>query len=110
MDLAKTLVGMATTPVKVGLAAAEAGLDVAKAGLELTRSTLGETGVPTSPNSVAQMLGLEDAVAQANKIAALLDDDAPLGRALAPDGPLDRLMRPGGLIDRITAGTAHWTA
>ena len=64
---------------------------------------LTDAGVPMGPSSVAQVFGLEDTISRANRIAQLVDEDAPLGRALAPDGPLDRLMRPGGLIDRLTA-------
>ena len=103
MDLAKALVGMATVPMRAGLAAADLGLGVAEAGIELAKRSLTDAGVPMGPSSVAQVFGLEDTISRANRIAQLVDEDAPLGRALAPDGPLDRLMRPGGLIDRLTA-------
>ena len=49
------------------------------------------------------MLGIDDAMERANRIARLIDEDQPLGRALAPDGPVDRLLRPGGVVDRLTA-------
>jgi len=61
---------------------------------------------------MANMLGIDEAIARANRLAKLLDDDAPLGRAIAPDGPIDRLLRrrrgrlltaPEGLLDRLTA-------
>ena len=39
------------------------------------------------------MLGIDEAVERANRLARLIDDDQPLGRALAPGGPLDRLLR-----------------
>ena len=39
-----------------------------------------------------------------------MDEDAPLGRALAPGGPIDRLLRPGGVVDRLTPHRADcWT-
>ena len=38
------------------------------------------------------MLGIDDAITRANRLARLLDDDAPLGRALATDGPIDRVQ------------------
>ena len=47
--------------------------------------------------SFAHMLGIDDAVERANRLARLMDEDQPLGRALAPDGPIDRLLRPGRL-------------
>ena len=54
-------------------------------------------------NAVANMLGIDDAIARANRLARLLDDDMPLGRAIATDGPIDRLLRPGGVVDMLTA-------
>ncbi len=66
-----------------------------------------------SPSSVAQMFGLEDTIARANKLAQLLDDDAPLGacagagRSAGPahapgrsDRPGDRTRRCLGPVDR----------
>jgi hypothetical protein len=103
MNLGNCLVTLATAPARVGLVAADAGLDVAATAVGLARRTIAEAGVQTGPNPVAHMLGIEDAVTRANRLASLLDDDAPLGRALAPDGPVDRLLRPGGVVDMLTA-------
>ena len=57
---------------------------------------------------MAGVLGLEDAVERANRLAKLMDEDQPLGRALAPGGPVDRLLQPGGLVDRLTAPGGCW--
>ena len=94
MDLAKALVGMATVPMRAGPRRGRPGSRVAEAGIELAKRSLTDAGVPMGPSSVAQVFGLEDTISRANRIAQLVDEDAPLGRALAPDGPLDRLMRP----------------
>jgi hypothetical protein len=106
MDLGKNLVDLAFMPVRLGLAATEAGIGMAGEALGLARRTIDEAGAQTRP-AVVHMLGLDETMARANRIAKLaddlLDEDAPLGRALAPDGPIDRLMRPGGLLDRVTA-------
>ncbi len=76
---------------------------MASGALGIAQRTLGETGTDTGGSaSFAHMLGLDDAVERANRLARLMDDDAPLGRALAPNGPLDRLLRPGGVIDQVT--------
>ena len=103
MDLAKLLVDAATVPLKVGLAAADAGLGIAGVAVDMAKGTLGGNAMPSARDSVVHLLGLDDTIERANRFAALIEDDAPLGRALAPDGPVDRLMRPGGLIDRLTA-------
>ncbi len=93
-------------PVRVGLAATEAGVGVASGALDLARRTIDDVGSQARP-AVVHVLGLDETIARANRIAkvadTLLDDQAPLGRALAADGPLDRLLRPGGLVDRLTA-------
>src|SRR4051812_21964441 len=93
MNLGKTLTDLATAPVRVGLAVADAGLDIASGALGRARS---------GPGSVAHVLGIDDAVERANRLARMMDKDQPLGRALAPDGPVDRLMQPGGLVDKLT--------
>lgn len=103
MDWAKTLADIATTPMRVGLAAADAGVEVAAAALDLAKRSLGDSTVPSAKDSVVHILGLDDTIERANRFAELIDEEAPLGRALAPDGAVDRLMRPGGLIDRLTA-------
>ena len=63
-------------------------------------------GGDAGTNAVTSMLGIDDTILRANRIARLLDDDAPLGRAVAPDGPIDRLLRPGGVVafDNALAG------
>ena len=94
MNLGKTLTDLATAPVRVGLAVADAGLDIANSAVGRARSGSG---------SVAHMLGIDDAVERANRLARLMDEDQPLGRALAPGGPVDRLLQPDGLVDRLTA-------
>ena len=103
MNLGKALTDLAFAPVRVGLAVADAGIGVAKGGIEVAYRTLGEPkdgAKPGSP-SLAYMLGIDDAVERANRLARLMDEDQPLGRALAPDGALDRLLRPGGVVDRL---------
>ncbi len=106
MDLGKNLVNLAFAPARIGLAATEAGIGVAGGALDLAKRRLDDVGAHTRP-AVVHILGLDDTIARANRIAkvadGLLEDDAPLGRALAPDGPVDRLLRPGGLLDRVTA-------
>src|SRR5690625_740393 len=103
MDLGKNLAEAALAPAKIGLAAADAGLGVATAALGVTKRALGADGPGVSTNSMAGMLGLEEAITRANRLARLMDDDAPLGRALAPGGPVDRLLADDGLIDQLTA-------
>ena len=100
MNLARSLTGLAFAPVRAGLAVADAGITVATGALDLAHRTVGEEkdGVRTGrPTSMAQVLGIEDAVERANRLARLMDEDQPLGRALAPDGALDRLLKPGGV-------------
>ena len=103
MNLAKALVDLATAPVRVGLAAADAGLLVAEAAVEYAKDNLGDAAFPSPRDSVVHFLGLDETIERANKFALLIEDDAPLGRALAADGAMDRLLRKGGLIDRLTA-------
>jgi hypothetical protein len=100
MDLGKAFVAVVTVPAKVGLAVADAGLDITNSALTLAQKAMQDAGLQTSP-AVSRLLGL-DALERANRIAALLNDDTPLGRALARDGVVERLMRPGGPIDRLT--------
>ena len=82
MNLAKALVDLATAPARVGLAAADAGLLVAEAAIEFAKSNLGDTTFPSPRDSVVHLLGLDDTIERANKLAALIDDDAPLGLSL----------------------------
>ena len=95
MNLAKSMAAVATAPARVGLAAAEASLNLAGVAVDVAKRSLGDSAGPTGSNAMANMLGIDEALARANRLARLLDDDAPLGRAIAPDGPLDRLLRPG---------------
>ena len=44
MNLGKSIVALATTPARIGLAATEASLNLATAGLGLAKQTLGEGG------------------------------------------------------------------
>lgn len=111
MNLGRSLSDLALTPVRVGLAVADAGLGMASGGLGIARKALGEpgSGVRQPPTSFAAMIGVQDAVERANRLARLMDEDQPLGRALAPGGALDRLLQPGGVIDRLTAPAAPWS-
>ncbi|PQM48639.1 DNA-3-methyladenine glycosylase 1 [Mycobacterium talmoniae] len=96
MDLGKNLVAVATAPARIGLAAADAGLDVASTALGLVKRSLGEVGTATSSNSMAHMLGLDDAIARANRLARLMADagivrnrakiEATIANARAADG------------------------
>lgn len=103
MGLAKLLTDIATTPVRIGLAAAGAGVEVANATLDIAKRSLGDITVPSPKDSVVHILGLDETVERANRLAELIDEDAPLGRALSTGGTIDRLMQPGGLIDRLIA-------
>ena len=105
MNFAKALTDLAFAPMRAGLAVADAGIGVAKSGIDLASRALGETSDDTrqTPTSFASMLGVGDAVERANRLAKLMDEDQPLGRALAAGGPIDRLLQPGGVVDRLTA-------
>src|SRR6202012_6166413 len=95
---------LATAPVRVGLAVADAGLGMANDALGMAQRPLGEatTQARSGSGSFAHMLGIDDAVERANRLARLMDDDATLGRALAPT---DGRQRCGGAV----AGT-RWPA
>ncbi len=79
MNLGKNLVDLATAPVRVGLAAAETGLDVANGALGLAQRTLGQANstARSGSGSVAHMLGIDEAVERANRLARLMDEDQP---------------------------------
>ena len=85
MNLAKALVDLATAPVRISLAAADAGLVVAEAAVEFAKNSLGDAEFPSPRDSVIHLLGLDETLERANKFASLIEDDAPLGRALAPE-------------------------
>src|SRR5689334_13177883 len=99
MAFGKNLMQLATAPARIGIAVAETSLDVANGALNVAKATVGEarTGTRPGPSSFAAMFGIDEAVERANRLARLMDDDQPLGRALAPNGPLDRLLQPGGV-------------
>src|SRR3978361_2079135 len=102
MNFGKALVAVVTTPVRIGLAAADVGLGIAGETLNVVQRGLSNGTASTGRSSFAHMLGLEEAVERANRLAHLMVDDPPLGRALAPDGPINRLLRPGGIVDQLT--------
>src|SRR4051794_19584471 len=102
MNFAKGIASLATAPARVGLAAADASLNVATAAVGVAKRALGDVG-DSGTHAMASMLGIDEAIVRANRLARLLDDDAPLGRAVAADGPLDRLLRPGGVVDMLTS-------
>ena len=110
MNLAKSVVAAATAPARIGLAAAEAGLNLAGVAVGVAKRSLGDSTGPAGSTAMASMLGIDEAIGRANRLARLLDDDAPLGRAIAPDGPIDRLLRPGGVVALLTAPDVCSTA
>src|ERR1700758_2238999 len=100
MNLGKTVATLVTAPARAGLTVAEASLAVAGAGVGLARRALGDTADPTiSP--VANLLGIDSTIEKANRLARLLDDDTPLGRAVAPGGLIDQLLAEEGLVERL---------
>lgn len=102
MDVGKGFAALVTMPARAGLAVAEASLEVASVGVGLARKALGDSG-DRPQTSVAGLLGLDSTIEKANRLADLLADDTPMGRALAPGGPIEQLMREGGPLERITA-------
>lgn len=52
--------------------------------------------------SLFGMAGRKSPLRSAMKVAELMEEDKPLGRALRPGGPVERIMAPGGLADRLT--------
>jgi hypothetical protein len=102
MNLGKVIAGVATTPVRVGVAAADTGLGVAAIALGLVKRSLGEEGAQTA-DPLTDILPLRGAIVGANRVAELTEDDRAMGRALARGGPADQLMRPGGVVDLLTA-------
>ncbi|AGL26236.1 hypothetical protein J113_05345 [Mycobacterium tuberculosis CAS/NITR204] len=101
MNLGQTLVGMRPGP-RGRVAAADTGLNMAGAAVDMAKQALGDAGGASGSTSMANMLGIDDTIARANRLARLLDDDMPLGRAIAPNGPMDRMLRPGGVVDLLT--------
>jgi len=104
MNLGKTLTDLATAPVRVGLAVADAGLGIANDALGIAQRTLGvaNSRARSGSGSFAHILGIDDAVERANRLARLMDEDQPLGRALTPGGVLS-----GYTIVERQAGKSH---
>ena len=108
MNFGDALVNLATAPLRIGLAATQVSLEVANEVIEVAKRATGEVpGVIGGSTAMVHMLGLDETVARAQRIAKLADgllaEDAPLTQAMSPGGPVDRLLRPGGLLDRMTA-------
>src|SRR4029079_9316778 len=98
MNLGKTLTDLAAAPVRVGLAVADAGLGIANDALGIAQRTLGvaNSRSRSGSGSFAHILGIDDAVERANRLARLVDEDQPLGRGRTPGGPIHRVMQPAG--------------
>src|SRR4051812_37479464 len=71
MNLGKSLMSLATAPVRVGLAAADAGVGIATSALGIAHRSLGDAGMTNGSNPVAHMLGIDDAIGRANRLAKL---------------------------------------
>lgn len=102
MNLGKAIAGVATTPVRAGLAAAETGLEIATAALALIRQSLDE-GDTETVNPITDIYPLRGAIHGANRVDELTEPDRAMGRLLARGGPADKLTRPGGIVDLLTA-------
>ena len=102
MNLGKVIAGVATTPLRAGLAATETGLQIAVSALALVKQSLGEDDAQTV-NPMTDILPLRGAVLGANRVNELTEPDRAMGRILARGGPADKLTRPGGVVDMLTA-------
>lgn len=102
MNIGRVISGVATNPVRAGLAAAETGLQIAVSALAMVKQSLGEEDVQTA-NPMTDILPLRGAVLGANRVNELTEPDRAMGRLLARGGPADQLTRPGGVIDMLTA-------
>ena len=113
MNLGKSLATIATAPVRVGSLP-----PTPASALRRRRSAWRiEPWVRRARRAgriaVVHMLGIDDTITRANRLARLVDDDAPLGRALAtgradrsaaaPRWPDRRLTAQDGVLDRLTA-------
>lgn len=108
------LVSLITAPLKVSLAVADTSLAVASKAIDTGRQILAElpdgqphdgrtdAGLVGTVESLLGMAGRKSPLHSAMKVAELMEDDKPLGRALRPGGPVERVMAPGGLADRLT--------
>ena len=78
MNLGKNLVQLATAPVRIGLAVADAGLEVAGGALGMAHRTVGDDAA-ARVRIGGHILGIDDAVERANRLARLMDENQPLG-------------------------------
>ena len=69
MNFAQRIASAATAPARVGLAAAEGSLTVAGAAVGVAKRALGDGGGDARTNAVASMLGIDDALIRANRLA-----------------------------------------
>ncbi|WP_164909648.1 hypothetical protein [Mycobacteroides franklinii] len=111
------LVSLITAPLKISLAVADTGLAVASKAIDTGREILAElpdgqphdgqgdaagAGLVGAVESLLAMVGRKSPLHSAMKVAELMEEDKPIGRALRPGGPVERVMAPGGLADRLT--------
>ncbi|AKC37771.1 Uncharacterised protein [Mycolicibacterium phlei] len=111
------LVSLITAPLRISLAVADTGLAVAAKAIDTGREILAElpdgephdgrrdapgAGLVGTVESLLGMAGRKSPLQSAMKVAELMEEDKPLGRALRPGGPVERVMAPGGLADRLT--------
>ncbi|TDZ46253.1 hypothetical protein [Mycobacteroides franklinii] len=114
------LVSLITAPLKISLAVADTGLAVASKAIDTGREILAElpggqphdgqgrahpaagAGLVGTLESLLGMVGRKSPLHSAMKVAELMEEDKPIGRALRPGGPVERVMAPGGLADRLT--------
>ncbi len=102
MELLTDLVDLAFAPLRFTMAATAVGIDAAGNVVDFARRKFVDVGTQAGP-AIVHMMGLDGAGRISKMADELLDDDAPLGQALAPDGSLGRLVQPGGLVQRISA-------
>ncbi len=84
MNLGNTVVQFATAPVRLGLAIADLGLSIAGGTLKTVQRSLNDPNQMSGATSFAAMLGLDEAVNRANRLARLMDDDAPARSCTGP--------------------------
>ncbi len=102
VNISKVIVGVATAPVRAGVAVADAGLAMSAIALGAVKHSLGEEG-PKAGDPITDLFPLRGAIVGANRVAELTENDRAMGRALVRGGPADKLMRPGGVVDLLTA-------
>lgn len=111
------LVSLITAPLKISLAVADTGLAVASRAIDTGREILAAlpdgrpaddqgdapgAGLVSAVESLFGMAGRKSPLHSAMKVAELMEEDKPLGRALRAGGPVERIMAPSGLADRLT--------